>query len=83
MIQRKEITKEKWKLMIYGILIVGTIIMSLGYTFFSKGIELTQEKYLWFGLLFSGIMLLGIGAGLAQSRTYRIKGYDDLKGGNE
>jgi len=73
---RKEITKEKWKLMIWGLMGIGIILNALGYLFLFKGIELTQDKFFWLGIMSFGILLLGIGVGFAYSRAYKIGNYD-------
>jgi hypothetical protein len=69
---RKEITKEKFRLMIWSLLGIGIVTNAIIYTYatFTKG-NLTL-----LGIVFMSGGLLGYGIGLAMSRTWKIKDYD-------
>lgn len=62
--ERKIVSKKKWKRIVWSTLIGGVILTSVGsYTNFQA-------------LRDFGILITGLGAGLAWSRSYKIEGYD-------
>jgi uncharacterized membrane protein YiaA len=71
--KRKEITKEKYRLIVWSCLIGGTILMSI-FVYLSN--FLIQENAYYVEFMALGQMILGVGIGLVWSRTFKIKDYD-------
>lgn len=62
--ERKIVSKKKWKRIVWSTLIGGVILTSVG-------------SYTDFPVLRDfGILVAGLGAGLAWSRAYKIEGYE-------
>lgn len=72
-IKIKEITKSKYKLIVFGTIIVGLIVDC---SFYVYGIYNGFNSFVS-GMMTSFSTLIGYGIGLAVSRTYKIKGVDD------
>lgn len=72
--QRKEITKEKYKLIVYGCLIIGTLLfMAMAYI----SNFLVQPNSYYIAYMSVGILILGFGVGLGYARVWKIKGIDN------
>lgn len=72
---KTEITKGMYKLMVWGLLILGLIINAIFYTLLTWAqIGTTNLQYV--GFLAIGCIMIGFGMGLATSRAFKIEGID-------
>jgi len=73
---RKEITKEKYKLIVWTTVIVGLLAnLIAGTLFIYSGIEENQMR-LGFWMAIS-LLITGFGGGLAYARVWKVKGIDN------
>ena len=68
-----KITRANWKMLCYGLMIIGVIVMSYFNSTFSIPLEYMRKSL--YGAI--GGILAGFGLGLAYSRIFRIEEIDD------
>jgi hypothetical protein len=70
--QRKNITKNNYIILSFGLIILGALLMSLCTYLFIMKIE---TNYTYYFNIVAG-MIMGAGIGMANSRVFKIEGYD-------
>ncbi len=71
--QKKEINKTQWRLLVWSLIIIG----ALAFCVFSSTFFMPKEYLRTTGYAALGSLLVGGGFGLAYARAFKIKGIDE------